>query len=86
MHVACHLSENLKDYGSLAAFWGYSFEWYNGTLESINTSCDHQECYKESPSVYHHPLECILLSSVVAVEQDTTSQRLQIHVITMCIQ
>ena len=40
MHMACHLSDNLRDYGPLAAFWGYSFERYNGILESIKTSWD----------------------------------------------
>ena len=38
MHLACHLRESLIDYGPLAAFWAYSFEHYNGALESIKTS------------------------------------------------
>ena len=41
--MACLLSDNFRDYGLLAAFWGYSFEWYNGILESIKTSWDGPE-------------------------------------------
>lgn len=43
MHMACHLSDNLRDCGSLAAFWEFSFKWYNSTLESIKTSCNGPE-------------------------------------------
>ena len=33
MHMACHLRDNLKDYGPLAAFWAFSVERYNSTLK-----------------------------------------------------
>jgi len=36
--MAYHLRDNLTDYGPLAAFCGYSFEWYNGILETIKIS------------------------------------------------
>ena len=38
MHMACHLQTNLLDYGPLAAFWAFSFERYNGTLEGLQKS------------------------------------------------
>ena len=38
MYVVCHLKERLLDYGPLAAFWAFSFEHYNGTLEGIQMS------------------------------------------------
>jgi hypothetical protein len=36
--MACHLRENLLDFGPLSAFWCFPFERYNGILEQINTS------------------------------------------------
>ena len=38
MHMACHISENMHDYGPLAAFWAFSFERYNGILENLKLS------------------------------------------------
>ena len=44
MHLACHLWNNLFDYGPLAAFWAYSFECYTGIiLENIKTSWNGKE-------------------------------------------
>ena len=38
MHMACHIRDNMIDYGPLAAFWAFSFERYNGTLERTKLS------------------------------------------------
>ena len=38
MHMACHLKSCLLDFGPLAAFWAFSFERYNGTLEGLQKS------------------------------------------------
>ena len=38
MHMACHLRSCMLDYGPLAAFWAFSFERYNGTLEGLQKS------------------------------------------------
>ena len=38
MHMACHIHANITDYGPLAAFWAFSFERYNGTLENMKMS------------------------------------------------
>ena len=38
MHMACHLQSNVLDYGPIAAFWAFSFERYNGILESVQKS------------------------------------------------
>ena len=38
MHLACHLRNSLLGFGTFAAFWAYSFERHNGTLENIKTS------------------------------------------------
>ncbi len=38
MHMACHLKSNLIDYGPIASFWTFSFERYNGILESMKMS------------------------------------------------
>ena len=38
MHMACHLHDNIRDYGPLTAFWAFSFERYNGALERIKIS------------------------------------------------
>ena len=35
MHMSCHLSECVKDYGPLAAFWLFAFERYNGILGKL---------------------------------------------------
>ena len=34
MHMACHLKDCIYDYGPLPAFWCFSFERFNGVLES----------------------------------------------------
>ena len=38
MHMACHLKDSMLDYGPLPAFWCFSFERYNGTLEGMAKS------------------------------------------------
>lgn len=38
MHMACHLSDSIKDYGPLSSFWCFPFERYNGILEGIKKS------------------------------------------------
>ena len=38
MHMACHIRENILDFGPLSAFWCFPFERYNGILEQISTS------------------------------------------------
>ena len=35
MHMACHVCDCILDYGPLSAFWVFSFERYNGTLENM---------------------------------------------------
>ena len=35
MHMACHLKDCICDYGPLPAFWCFSFERFNGVLESM---------------------------------------------------
>jgi hypothetical protein len=38
MHMHCHLKQCLLDYGPVYSFWLYSFERYNGILESYPTN------------------------------------------------
>ena len=38
MHLHCHLYESVKHFGSVFAFWLFSFERFNGMLESFNTN------------------------------------------------
>lgn len=38
MHLHCHLSDSIRDFGSVFGFWLFSFERYNGLLGSINTN------------------------------------------------
>ena len=38
MHMACHICENMLDYGPLSAFWAFTFERYNGILENTKLS------------------------------------------------
>lgn len=38
MHLHCHLSECLKDFGSMYGFWCFSYERYNGILGSFPTN------------------------------------------------
>ena len=38
MHMVCHICDNIYDYGPLSAFWAFSFERYNGTLEQTKLS------------------------------------------------
>lgn len=38
MHLHCHLSECIKDYGSVYGFWCFSYERYNGILGSFPTN------------------------------------------------
>ena len=35
LHMACHLKDSLLDYGPFPAFWCFSFERFNGTLEGM---------------------------------------------------
>jgi hypothetical protein len=42
MHMACHLSDSIKDYGPLSSFWCFPFERYNGILEGIKKSWEKQ--------------------------------------------
>lgn len=35
MHLHCHLSESMMDYGPLYSFWCFAFERYNGMLGSM---------------------------------------------------
>jgi hypothetical protein len=38
MHLHCHLSECMYDYGTISSFWLFSFERYNGIMASLPTS------------------------------------------------
>ena len=38
MHLHAHLSECIKDYGSMCSFWLFSFERYNGILGNFPTN------------------------------------------------
>ena len=38
MHMACHLKDCILDYGPIPAFWCFSFERYNGTMERMSIS------------------------------------------------
>ena len=38
MHMACHIKDCVLDYGPLSAFWAFSFERFNGTLERTKKS------------------------------------------------
>ena len=38
MHLHCHLKQCLLDYGPVYGFWLFSFERYNGIMESFPTS------------------------------------------------
>ena len=38
MHLACHIKSCMLDYGPLSAFWAFSFERFNGTLEHTKIS------------------------------------------------
>ena len=62
MHMACHLQDNLRDYGPLAAFWAFSFERYNGTLESIKISWNGPEKQMLKKIVALQSLEMIHLN------------------------
>ena len=35
MHLTCHLTECIRDYGPIHCFWLFSFERYNGHLGSL---------------------------------------------------
>lgn len=63
MHMACHLRDNLRDYGPLAAFWAFSFERYNGTLESIKISWNGPEKQMLKKIVALQSLEIIYLNN-----------------------
>ena len=38
MHLHCHLKQSVKDYGSVYAFWLFSFERFNGILADFPTN------------------------------------------------
>lgn len=38
MHMHCHLLDSVQNFGSVFAFWLFSFERFNGMLESYNTN------------------------------------------------
>ena len=38
MHLHCRLYESVKQFGPVFAFWLFSFERFNGMLESFNTN------------------------------------------------
>ena len=38
MHMHCHLKDSVIDYGPVYSFWLFSFERFNGLLESIPTN------------------------------------------------
>ena len=38
MHMHCHLLDSVQNHGSVFAFWLFSFERFNGMLESYNTN------------------------------------------------
>ena len=38
MHMACHLNDIMLDYGPVHGYWCFSFERYNGMLESMKKS------------------------------------------------
>ena len=39
MHLHCHLSECVKDYGPVYAFWLFAYERFNGIMGSYHTNC-----------------------------------------------
>ena len=38
MHLHCHITECINDFGPIYSFWLFSFERYNGILGSIQTT------------------------------------------------
>ena len=43
MHMACHLKDIMLDYGPVHGYWCFSFERYNGMLESMHKSWNNPE-------------------------------------------
>ena len=71
MHLQCHLSDCIQDYGPLHAFWLFSFERYNGILgnQPTNNRCIEMQLMNRFLKDNHH-LELIHLAETMPLFDD----------------
>lgn len=73
LHMACHLKDSLLDYGPFPAFWCFSFERFNGTLEGMCKSWITPEKQMSSKFLNMQYLDSLNIQHIQLAEEDFVS-------------
>ena len=86
MHMACHFKDCILDYGPISAFWCFSFERYNGTMEEClyRGRAQKSKCFQSfsTYSSYLHTLETCVSDSEffnIVCKQTKELQATKVH-------
>ena len=78
MHLHAHLSECVKDYGSIYEFWLFAFERYNGTLGNFPTN--KKAISEQLMRRFIYKAECSHLIPLVREEKSEIHQQVLEHI------